>query len=212
MADKFMGKYRIPSARAVWWDYSWEAAYFITICAAHRTHYFGEIDNGSMILSDIGRIAETEWVKTPDIRPDMNITLDAYVVMPNHFHAILIIGRNPFNTPHRRDALHASVDENALYASVDDNMNNGNACNAYFNRDACNASLRVQRKNLASVVRGFKSAVTRQAQKIDPEFGWQERYWDRIIRNDEEYGRIKTYIENNPVLWTRDQLNGAASA
>lgn len=45
MSDKFQNKYRIPSARAEWWNYGWNAAYFITICTAHREHLFGEIIN-----------------------------------------------------------------------------------------------------------------------------------------------------------------------
>lgn len=43
MSDKFQNKYRIPSARASWWDYSRNGIYFITICTAIREHYFGEI-------------------------------------------------------------------------------------------------------------------------------------------------------------------------
>lgn len=51
-----------------------------------------------MILSEIGKIVESEWLKTPEIRPDMNIVLDEFRVMPNHFHAIIIIGENRYNT------------------------------------------------------------------------------------------------------------------
>jgi hypothetical protein len=43
MSDKFQNMYRIPSARADWWDYGWNAAYFVTICTAHHECYFGEI-------------------------------------------------------------------------------------------------------------------------------------------------------------------------
>ena len=50
-----------------------------------------------MILSEIGEIANDEWLKTPSIRQDMNITLDEFVVMPDHFHAIIIIGENRYN-------------------------------------------------------------------------------------------------------------------
>ena len=79
------------------WDYSQQAAYFITICTAHRQHYFGKIVDNQVVLSDIGRIAQEEWFKTPAIRPDMNLSLDSFVVMPNHIHGILTIGENAFN-------------------------------------------------------------------------------------------------------------------
>jgi len=77
MSDKFQDKYRIPSARADWWDYGWNAAYFVTICTAHREHYFGEIvvetgqcpvstnpANPIMQLSEIGKLADFFFVDT----------------------------------------------------------------------------------------------------------------------------------------------------
>jgi REP element-mobilizing transposase RayT len=96
--DKFQNKYRIPSNRAQWWDYSNNAAYFITICTANKEHFFGKISDGKMQLSEIGKIVETEWLKTIDLRPDMNLTLGEYVIMPNHFHCIIVIGKNKYNT------------------------------------------------------------------------------------------------------------------
>ena len=55
--DKFQNKYRIPSARAPFWDYGWNASYFVTICTHNHICYFGDIVEGEMILSDIGEIA-----------------------------------------------------------------------------------------------------------------------------------------------------------
>ena len=98
MPDKFRNKYRISSARLQNWDYSRNAAYFVTICTQGREHYFGNVVNGEMQLSAIGEIAETEWLKTFDLRPDMNLILGEYIIMPNHFHAIIIIGKNQYNT------------------------------------------------------------------------------------------------------------------
>ena len=86
MDDKFQNKYRISSARLQNWDYRWNAPYFVTICTKGRQHYFGEIVDGIMQLSDIGKIVESEWVKSPDIRPDMNLELGEFVVRPNSFN------------------------------------------------------------------------------------------------------------------------------
>jgi REP element-mobilizing transposase RayT len=116
-----------------------------------------------MVLSEMGRAAELEWIKTPGIRPDMNIMLDAYCVMPDHFHGIIIIGENEYNR--------------------------GNYTGK--NRFA------PQRKNLASILRGYKSAVTMYARKNGIEFGWQARFHDHIIRDNESYRRIFNYIERN---------------
>jgi putative transposase len=79
------------------WDYGSNAPYFITICTAHRECFFGSIENHEMKLSAIGEIVVGEWLKTPDIRPDMNIFLDVFVLMPNHFHGIISIGKNTYN-------------------------------------------------------------------------------------------------------------------
>ncbi|MBK7626901.1 MAG: hypothetical protein IPJ16_06825 [Bacteroidales bacterium] len=94
---KFLNKYRISSARLQNWDYGSNAPYYVTICAANREFFFGTIRNGEMHFSEIGEIVLNEWLKTPVIRPDMNIYLDEFVLMPNHFHGIILIGNNEFN-------------------------------------------------------------------------------------------------------------------
>ena len=86
MKEKFQNKYRIPSARLQKWDYQWAAAYFITISTKDRLHYFGNIQNETMILNEIGNIVMIEWMKTIEVRQDMNLELGEFVVMPNHFH------------------------------------------------------------------------------------------------------------------------------
>lgn len=63
-----------------------------------------------------------------------------------------------------------------------------------------------QSKNLASIIRGFKTGVTKNARLINPYFAWQSRYHDRIIRNNLEYKRISTYIRNNPANWRNDEF------
>ena len=108
--DKFQNKYRISSARLQSWDYNANAAYFITICTEHRIHYFGEITDGVMQLNEIGHIVESEWMRTATIRPDMNLELDIMTVMPNHFHALLIIGDNAYNTSDCKDDFIADGD------------------------------------------------------------------------------------------------------
>jgi REP element-mobilizing transposase RayT len=157
--------------------------YFITICTKNREHYFGKITDGKMKLSKIGEIVEYKRLKTVEMRPDMNLWMGGYVVMPNHFHAIIGIGENKYNSmvdcdvidARRRDAMHRVSTNNH------DNTN-------HFGP---------QSKNLASIVRGFKSSVTISARQINPEFKWQPRFYDSIIRNDKSFQRINNYIKNN---------------
>lgn len=64
-----------------------------------------------------------------------------------------------------------------------------------------------QRQNLASIIRGFKAGVKKHATLNQFNFGWQPRYYDRVIRNVHELSRIRTYIENNPTKWVDEQHN-----
>ena len=159
--------------------------YFITICTADRECYFGQIADGKMHPSELGKIAETEWFKTIELRPDMNLELGEFVVMPNHIHGIIIIGSNQYNN--------------------DDTMNGG--------RDAMHGvSTKIQNKfgpqskNLASIIRGYKSAITTYARKNKILFQWQSRFHDHVIRSMDDYYRISNYIINNPAQWQKDNF------
>ena len=63
--------------------------------------------------TEIGNIAHDEWFNTPHLRPDMNLELGEFVVMPNHIHGIICIGENEYNDErhHRRDAMHGVSQE-----------------------------------------------------------------------------------------------------
>ncbi len=169
MCALFRNKYHIGSKRYPGYDYSKPGKYFITICTKDRLHYLGEIESGKMILSEIGICLRDEWLRIPEIRPDMNITLDEYVIMPDHFHAIIIIGENQYN-----------------------NKIMGKFHVLYRNEFA------PQIKNLSSIIRGVKSAVTTYSKKMNIDFAWQPRFYDIIIRTESELSRIRRYIIDNP--------------
>ncbi|MCF8222581.1 MAG: hypothetical protein K9J25_05495 [Bacteroidales bacterium] len=90
MSKKFRNKYRISSPRIPWFDYSSNATYFITICTKNRIEFLGSIENDRMILSPIGLIVQKEWDRTPALRPELNLIMDNYVIMPNHVHGIIV--------------------------------------------------------------------------------------------------------------------------
>jgi putative transposase len=106
---KYQNKYRAQTAWATWWNYASKGIYFITICTDNRVHYFGSIEDGNMILSEIGLIVQHEWDRSLGIRKEL--FCDLYVMMPNHIHAILRIEKNEsdgFNMdvdPHGREDL-----------------------------------------------------------------------------------------------------------
>jgi len=92
MADKFRNKYRIASIRLQNWDYRWNGKYFITICTHEMHHLFGKIENGKMILSNVGMLADVFWHEIKNHAK--NVELDVFVVMPNHVHGIIELKNN----------------------------------------------------------------------------------------------------------------------
>ena len=95
----------------------------MTICCKNRVCWFGDVLEGKIVLSSIRQIAESEWLKTFDMRPDMNLMKGEYIIMPNHFHAVIGIGDNQFNTNSdaqhkRRDALHCDSTVNNLQSTI----------------------------------------------------------------------------------------------
>ncbi|GHT09797.1 hypothetical protein AGMMS4956_00100 [Bacteroidia bacterium] len=86
------------SIRLQGYDYSQAGLYFVTICIQHRECLFGEIMNGVMILNDAGEMIKKWWLELPHKFSD--ITLGECVVMPNHFHAIII---NTGNYPNNKN-------------------------------------------------------------------------------------------------------------
>ncbi|MGZ2369444.1 transposase [Ancylomarina sp. YFZ004] len=197
MSDKFKGKYRIKSARLQNWDYSWYALYYVTICTQNKEFYFGDIAKREMVLSAIGKIAKKYWHEIPQHYPF--VELDEFVVMPNHIHGIIII-----NNP------------NVI------NSNDGNAINL-DKRDAINRVCTggggiTGNKNpmlsdgLSKIIRWYKGRVSFESRKIHADFAWHTRFWDHIIRDDDDFLRIKEYIHDNPLKWKTDKFRDDAKS
>ena len=79
------------SIRLKEYDYTNPNWYYVTICTHDKKNLFGKIKNSKMMFNDFGKIVKEEWLKTKELR--QNVDLDDYVIMPNHFHGILIIER-----------------------------------------------------------------------------------------------------------------------
>jgi putative transposase len=88
-------KHHRQSIRLKHYDYSQAGAYFITIVTQNRQHLFGRIENGVMNQNLAGMMVETIWYDLPERFP--HIALDAFVVMPNHVHGIIVINPQPNN-------------------------------------------------------------------------------------------------------------------
>jgi REP element-mobilizing transposase RayT len=199
-SEKFQRQYRIESTRAPWWDYGRNAAYYVTLCTRKRQCWFGDVVDQQMQLSGIGIIAEQCWSEIPDHFPF--VELGEYVVMPNHVHGIIVIAkpdqeRTPIDTPVETQNF-ASLQGYRAYR----------AYRAYQSESQPQPKNKFgpQSRNLGSIVRGFKIGVAKKSRHIHPEFSWQGRFHDHIIRSAEEYRRISQYIKNNPANWKGDRF------
>ena len=185
------------SIRLKGYDYSQAGAYFITICTHNRECLFGEIIDGQMHLNEIGKIVESEWLKTAEIRDE--VELDAFTVMPNHVHGIIVITGN--SSPSEPVGAHGrapNVDMMADDLGV-----------AAVRADG-HPPLRRQPKSIGSIMAGFKSTVTKQINEIRQTPGapvWQRNYYEHIIRHEKALQRIQRYIIENPQQWVYDQEN-----
>jgi REP element-mobilizing transposase RayT len=91
MSDESFPKRR--SIRLKGYDYSQGGAYFVTICAAHRLCLFGGVVDAEMQLNTAGDLVAQEWLRSAELRP--GVILDAFVVMPNHLHGVIVIDGPP---------------------------------------------------------------------------------------------------------------------
>ncbi|WP_026370681.1 transposase [Kallotenue papyrolyticum] len=165
------------SIRLKGYDYAQPGAYFITICTQHRACLFGEVVDGEMRLNDYGKIVEFTWHDL--VNHISGIMLDAFVVMPNHVHGIVIITDGP--------GVVGAGSEPAPTTP---------------------ATAHTARHGLPEIVRQFKTFSARRINALRGTPGvsvWQRNYYEHIIRNDEALERIRRYILENPARWMRDR-------
>jgi len=184
------------SIRLKGYDYSQSGLYFITICCYQRECLFGNIINSQMILNNFGQLIKEEWLKSAEIRKE--IELDDFVIMPNHFHGIVII-----NQEINSDFMKNDVD-------FQDNNVGANGRSPLQQIPSSPPKISMKPKSISSLIAGFKSATTKKINIIrnTPQNPvWQRNYYDHIIRNDESLAKIREYVQNNPLSWENDQLH-----
>ena len=143
----------------------------MTVCTRERQPFFDE--------PGIRQIAEQCWRSVPE--HCAFVTLDEWVLMPNHLHAVLFIEERPgrgvqLNAPTARDP------------------------------DSRFSVISPRAGSLGLVVRTYKASVTARCRKEGfDHFGWQRNYYDHIVRDDESLNRIREYVINNPLVWELDE-------
>ena len=164
-------------------NYAHPGAYFITVSTRNRICLLGDVVDDKMRLSEPGRLAQDVWEGLPTHYP--HIRLDAWVVMPNHVHGIVML-------------TEADPDPHPIRAGF-------KPAPTATGTDASNA-----RHGLPEVVRAFKTFSARRINDVRGAVGtpvWQRNYYEHIIRDDEALNRIRQYIMDNPARWHEDPEN-----
>lgn len=181
------------------YDYTRAGGYFVTICTFGRECLFGDVVDGLMRLNEFGKIVHEEWLKSADIRKE--VSLDSFVIMPNHMHGIILIKDNV--------GAHGVCPMNDMNGVVGAHGMRPDSMDITTDGALSRAPLR-KPKSLGAFVAGFKSAVTKRINAIRNNPGcpvWQRNYYEHVTRNDDDLNQIRQYIMNNPMKWELDENN-----
>jgi putative transposase len=173
-------KHHRRSTRLRNFDYSQAGAYFVTVVTAGRKCLLGEIASHEMRPNAFGRLVQSVWYDLPKHYP--RVGCDAFVIMPNHVHGVLILtdvvsvgagngrtGFKPAPTGHRLPEIVRAF-----------------------------KTFSARRINEIRDTRGVSV--------------WQRNYFEHVVRNEAELFRIREYVLNNPLQWELDIENPMQSA
>lgn len=171
-------KHHRRSIRLKGYDYASDGCYFVTLCTCGRDSILGSIVDGAVVLSDLGRLVDEEWLDLPNRFP--MIRLGAYVIMPNHIHGITSITRVGANRPpvdpppNAPDMAHGTKPQ-SLAAIIQS-----------FKTTCTKAAMKTAGHDMQL---------------------WQRNYYEHIVRSQKSLEAITRYIEENPQNWARDADN-----
>lgn len=194
------------SPRAGWLGYN-DGRYFVTVCTHERQSFFGEITNGVMTMSAIGRCLD--GLLSDATSHQSYIRVIQHVVMPNHFHAIVEVDSDNADNNNVGTQHDASV-ENIKDADASCECRDAINCVREINNEQtdaiyCVPTSKGYKRPLLSLYIGFlKAAVTRYARANGIPFAWQSRYHDHAIRGVDDLNNISQYITNNVLNWEKD--------
>jgi REP element-mobilizing transposase RayT len=178
-------------------DYARNGAYFVTICTQNRECIFGDVVDGKMVLNDVGKMIHEIWNRIPLFY--FGIELGVFIAMPNHIHGIIeIVGAAPCGRPDSIKKIPTRIGQ----LTARDGQPQGVAPTR-------------NRLSLFDIVHRFKTLTTKKyidgvKNNFWPPFEkriWQRNYYEHVIRNDNEYGRICEHIHFNPENWCEDEEN-----
>lgn len=184
MADRENKSYRRKSIRLKNYDYSRPGAYYITICTQDKACLLGQVVNRKTVPSDAGKMVRQIWEEIPSRYP--GVRLDAFVLMPNHIHGIIILERKSSLQDCNQRGAESGRPQGYLAAM-----------------------------SLSDIVRRFKTLTTRKYIDGVKQLGWprfkekfwQANYYEHVVRNEDSFNSIREYIANNPAQWELDEYH-----
>ena len=174
------------------YDYARAGAYFVTIVTKERACLFGEIVNGEMRLNQFTCIVQAAWDEL--VRHYQRVECDAFVVMPNHIHGIIVLVDD------------GGVGPNDVGAGL--KPARGGLGPAATTRAGLKPA--PTQRGLPEIIRAFKTFSARRINESRATPGapvWQRNYYEHVVRGENELRRIREYIANNPLQWELDREN-----
>ena len=177
---------RRKKLRLPFYNYFQSNQYFVTICTFQKECIFGSVGEGTVHLSPLGLLVEQEWLHMPERFP--NIDVVPFIVMPNHIHEVVTISHDGNDPSHE-----ISIDSESGRRYE---MHKGRASSAptKTGNDA----------SLFNIIQTYKSVTTVSANRLDHTPGrkiWQRNYYEHVIRNEEDFLQIVSYIQGNVSKW-----------
>lgn len=186
-------KHHRQTIRLKEFDYSSIGYYFMTSCTKNRICLFGDIIDGEMHLNKLGEIVHQAWIDMPSHYP--YVQLDAFVIMPNHFHAVVVLTEGCFD---KNNESETSNHKNKIGKPVGAGLKPAPTSDS------------IHRHGLPEIIRAFKTFSARKINTARNTTGasvWQRNYFEHIIRDEEDLDDIRNYIKMNPYNWSTDKEN-----
>ncbi len=161
-------KIRLPD-----YDYTSPGVYFVTISTKDSQCFLGDVIDGNMKLNTIGKIVHSCWVQLPDFLK--HVTLDQFIMMPNHIHGLININDNPA----------------------------GDACVAPTQKKSGPAKRSLGA--IVGSFKSAATKKINNLRNSPGERVWQRGFYEHVIRQGDDLQAIREYIANNPLSWKMDQ-------
>lgn len=168
----------LPSRRSIRlpdYDYTFPAAYFVTLLAWQCRPVFGQVIDHTVQLSKTGVLAQREWLRLG--QRFGHVELDEFVVMPDHVHGILLL----------TDVKDSSSETNpADEPSAQPHVEPG----------SLGAIVRAYKSTVARLVNFNRFS--------DGGPLWQRNYYERVVDDERDLEQIREYIRSNPMNWPKE--------